>query len=127
MEKAAACEPRRGRALLANVAIDGAAGQDVMMNPAGQERPAVMRAAREPGASSSAVYRYVASRDELLTGLIAAACDAPGIAAEAQEAAHLRLAGSPWPWRPATVSARTIAAAIGLALRPAAAARRHRP
>jgi hypothetical protein len=41
MEKAAACEPRCGRAMLANVAIDGAAGQDVMMNPTGQERLSV--------------------------------------------------------------------------------------
>jgi hypothetical protein len=41
--------------------------------------------------------------------------------------AHLRLAGSPWPWRPTTLFALTIAAAIGVALSPAAAARRHRP
>ena len=46
--------------------------------------------ARELGASSSAVYRYVASRDELLTRLILAAYDALGIAAEAQEAAVAR-------------------------------------
>ena len=46
--------------------------------------------ARELGASSSAVYRYVASRDELLTRLIVAACDALGAAAEAQEAAVAR-------------------------------------
>ncbi len=46
--------------------------------------------ARELGASSSAVYRYVASRDELLTRLIVAAYDALGIAAEAQEAAVAR-------------------------------------
>jgi AcrR family transcriptional regulator len=43
--------------------------------------------ARELGASSSGVYRYVASRDELLTMLIVAAYDALGAAAEAQEAA----------------------------------------
>src|SRR5690242_609268 len=42
--------------------------------------------ARELGASSSAVYRYVASRDELLTRLIVAAYDAMGAAAEAREA-----------------------------------------
>jgi AcrR family transcriptional regulator len=42
--------------------------------------------ARELGVSASAVYRYVASRDELLTMLIVAAYDALGIAAEAQEA-----------------------------------------
>ena len=41
--------------------------------------------------------------------------------------AHLRLAGSPWPWRPATVFTLTIAAATGVALRPAAGARKHRP
>jgi AcrR family transcriptional regulator len=46
--------------------------------------------ARELGASSSAVYRYVASRDELLTRLIVAAYDALGSAAEAQEAAVAR-------------------------------------
>ena len=46
--------------------------------------------ARELGASSSAVYRYVASRDELLTRLIVAAYDALGAAAEAQEAAVAR-------------------------------------
>jgi hypothetical protein len=33
--------------MLASAAIDGAAGQDVMMNPTGQEPPAVLRAARE--------------------------------------------------------------------------------
>ena len=42
--------------------------------------------ARELGASSSAVYRYVASRDDLLTRLIVAAYDALGAAAEAAEA-----------------------------------------
>ena len=46
--------------------------------------------ARELGASSSGVYRYVASRDELLTRLIVAAYDALGAAAEAQEAAVAR-------------------------------------
>ena len=37
--------------------------------------------ARELGVSSSGVYRYVASRDELLTRLIVAAYDALGAAA----------------------------------------------
>jgi AcrR family transcriptional regulator len=41
--------------------------------------------ARELGVSSSAVYRYVASRDELLTRLMVAAYDALGGAAEAAE------------------------------------------
>jgi AcrR family transcriptional regulator len=46
--------------------------------------------ARELGASSSGVYRYVGGRDELLTMLIVAAYDALGAAAEAQEAAVAR-------------------------------------
>jgi AcrR family transcriptional regulator len=46
--------------------------------------------ARELGASSSAVYRYVASRDDLLTRLIVAAYDALGAAAETAEAAVTR-------------------------------------
>ena len=52
----------------------------------------MLRAARGPGASSSAVDRYVASCDELLTALIVAAYDALGIAARAQEAAVARSA-----------------------------------
>jgi AcrR family transcriptional regulator len=94
------------------------------MSQAGQDRPSVLRAARERtraeitrqildtarrhlategasglslraiarelGASSSAVYRYVASRDELLTRLIVAAYHALGAAVEAQEAAVAR-------------------------------------
>src|SRR5256885_773489 len=43
--------------------------------------------ARELGMSSSAVYGYVASRDELLTRLIVTAYDALGSAAEIQGAA----------------------------------------
>ena len=39
----------------------------------------------------------------------------------------LQLAGGPWPWRPTTPFALTVAAAVGVALLPAAAARRHRP
>jgi AcrR family transcriptional regulator len=104
----------------AKVAVDRAAGRDVIMSQAGQDQPSVLRSARERtraeitrqildaarrhlatrgvsglslraiarelGASSSAVYRYVASRDELLTRLIVAAYDAMGAAAEAQEA-----------------------------------------
>src|SRR5205823_3481662 len=100
--------------------------QDVIMSQDGQDRPSVLRAARERtraeitrqildaarrhlategasglslraiarelGASSSAVYRYVASRDELLTRLIVAAYDALGAAAEAAEAAEADVA-----------------------------------
>src|SRR6266566_2421220 len=43
--------------------------------------------ARELGVSSSAVYGYVTSRDELLTRLIVTAYDALGSAAETREAA----------------------------------------
>src|SRR5947209_3277667 len=94
------------------------------MNQTGQDRPSVLRAARERtraeitrqildtarrhlategaaglslraiarelGTSSSAVYRYIASRDELLTRLIVAAYDALGAAAETAEAAVAR-------------------------------------
>jgi AcrR family transcriptional regulator len=108
----------------AKIAVDRAAGQDVIMSQTGQDRPSVLRAARERtraeitrqildaarrhlategasglslraiarelGASSSAVYRYVASRDELLTRLIVAAYDALGAAAETAEAAVAR-------------------------------------
>jgi AcrR family transcriptional regulator len=110
--------------VLAKVAADRAAGQDVIMSQTGQDQPSVLRAARERtraeitrqildaarrhlaiegasglslraiarelGASSSAIYRYVASRDELLTRLIVAAYDALGAAAETAEAAVAR-------------------------------------
>jgi AcrR family transcriptional regulator len=46
--------------------------------------------ARELGMSSSAVYRYVASRDELLTRLMVDAYDALGVAAETAEATVAR-------------------------------------
>lgn len=46
--------------------------------------------ARELGMASSAVYRYVASRDELLTRLIIEAYDSLGAAAEASEAMRAR-------------------------------------
>jgi AcrR family transcriptional regulator len=96
----------------------------MIMSQTGQDRPSVLRAARERtraeitrqildaarrhlategasglslraiarelGASSSAVYRYVASRDDLLTRLIVAAYDALGAAAETAEAAVTR-------------------------------------
>ena len=56
----------------------------------GASRLSLRAIARELGASSSAVYRYVASRDELLTRLIVGAYDALGIAAETAEAAVAR-------------------------------------
>jgi AcrR family transcriptional regulator len=123
----------------AKVADDRAAGQDVIMSQDGQDRPSVLRAARERtraeitrqildtarrhlategasglslraiarelGASSSAVYRYVASRDELLTRLIVAAYDALGAAAETAEAAVAR-ADLPGRWSAACAAVR---------------------
>jgi putative intracellular protease/amidase len=41
-------------------------------------------------------------------------------------AEQLELAGAGWPWRPTALLALTVTAAIGVALLPAAAARRHR-
>jgi hypothetical protein len=40
---------------------------------------------------------------------------------------HLHLAGPVWPWRPTTLLALTVAAAIAAGLLPAAAAHRNRP
>ena len=66
--------------------------------------------ARDLGMASSAVYRYVASRDELLTRLIIDAYDALGAAAEAAEGAAARddLAGR---WTAVGTSVRTWALA----------------
>jgi len=58
-----------------HLATDGAAGLSLRA------------VARELGMASSAVYRYFASRDELLTALIVDAYDAIGAAAEEAEAA----------------------------------------
>lgn len=57
-----------------NLAADGASGLSLRS------------VARELGVASSAVYRYVASRDELLTRLIIEAYEALGLAVEQQEA-----------------------------------------
>lgn len=66
--------------------------------------------ARELGMASSAVYRYVPSRDELLTLLILAAYDDLGDAAERAEAAVPR-ADHPGRWRAVCVAARAWARA----------------
>ena len=106
----------------------------------GASGPSLRAIACEPGWSPAAVYRYVAESvrrwaeqlgfDPVLRDLAAHAgmATARPTAKNAEcRSAHLQLAGSPWPWRPATPFAFTIAAAIGVALLPAAAARRHRP
>ena len=77
----------RTRAEITRQILDTARRHLATEGPAGLSLRAI---ARELGASSSAVYRYVASRDELLTRLIVAAYDALGAAAEAQEAAVAR-------------------------------------
>jgi AcrR family transcriptional regulator len=76
-----------------HLATDGAAGLSLRA------------VARELGMASSAVYRYFASRDELLTALIVDAYDALGAAAEQAEAAVARddLRGR---WRAACGAAR---------------------
>jgi AcrR family transcriptional regulator len=76
-----------------HLAVDGAAGLSLRA------------VARELGMASSAVYRYFASRDELLTALIVDAYDAIGAAAEEVEAAVPRtdLRGR---WRAACRAAR---------------------
>jgi len=61
-----------------HLATDGAAGLSLRA------------VARELGMASSAVYRYFASRDDLLTALIVEAYDAIGSAAEEAEAAVAR-------------------------------------
>jgi AcrR family transcriptional regulator len=81
----AACE--RSRAEITRQILDTARRHLATEGASGLSLRAI---ARELGASSSAVYRYVASRDELLTRLIVASYDALGAAAEAQEAAVAR-------------------------------------
>jgi AcrR family transcriptional regulator len=67
--------------------LDTARRQLATVGPADLSLRAV---AREVGLASSAVYRYFASRDELLTALIVAAYDDLGAAVEAAEAAAPR-------------------------------------
>jgi AcrR family transcriptional regulator len=77
----------RARAEVTHQILDAARRHLATAGAAGLSLRAI---ARELGVSSSAVYRYVASRDELLTRLMVAAYDALGIAAEAAEAAVAR-------------------------------------
>lgn len=74
----------RARAELTREIVETARRQLAEQGAAGLSLRAV---AREMGMVSSAVYRYVPSRDELLTRLIIEAYDALGAAAEAAEAA----------------------------------------
>lgn len=67
----------------ARLAADGAAGLSLRA------------VARDLGVASSAVYRYVPSRDALLTALIIEAYDAVGAACEAAEAAARAAGASP--------------------------------
>ncbi|NLD75284.1 MAG: helix-turn-helix transcriptional regulator [Acidimicrobiales bacterium] len=74
----------RARAELTSQILDAAHRQLVDVGPSDLSLRAI---ARELGMSSSAIYRYFASRDVLLTALIVQAYDAIGEAAEAAEAA----------------------------------------
>ncbi len=78
----------RARAEINAEILAAAQRQLATVGPSGLSLRAV---ARELGLASSAVYRYVASRDELLTRLIIAAYDSLGMAAEAAAAGE----GSP--------------------------------
>ncbi|PRX98700.1 TetR/AcrR family transcriptional regulator [Allonocardiopsis opalescens] len=77
----------RVRAELTREIADAARRQLAESGAAGLSLRAV---ARELGMASSAVYRYFANRDELLTALIASAYDGIGAAAEAADAAVAR-------------------------------------
>src|SRR5947199_4844411 len=77
----------RTRAEITRVIMDAARRHLATEGASGLSLRAI---ARELGMSSSAVYRYVASRDELLTKLIVTAYDALGAAVEAREAAVAR-------------------------------------
>lgn len=70
---------QRNHAATTRAILDAARGQLAEVGAAGLSLRSV---AREVGMVSSAVYRYVASRDELLTRLIVEAYDALGIASE---------------------------------------------
>jgi hypothetical protein len=66
--------------MLANVAIDGAAGQDVMMNQTGQEPPAVLRAARERTRAEGAAESDAATTFGIYAGNSSAARAVPAAA-----------------------------------------------
>ncbi|HEY3502383.1 MAG TPA: TetR/AcrR family transcriptional regulator [Actinocatenispora sp.] len=67
--------------------------------------------ARELGMASSALYRYFANRDELLTALIIDAYDALGAAAETADARHRRRGDHVGRWLAVTRALRTWALA----------------
>lgn len=75
------------RAELTRAILDSAAAQLAAVGPAALSVRAV---ARDLDMASSAVYRYFATRDALLTALIIEAYDAVGTAAEAADAKYSR-------------------------------------
>jgi AcrR family transcriptional regulator len=77
----------RTRAEITNEILNAARRHLATDGPLGLSLRAI---ARELGVSSSAVYRYVASRDELLTRLMVDAYDALGVAAQDAEATVAR-------------------------------------
>lgn len=75
------------RAELTRAILDSAGAQLADVGPAALSVRAV---ARDLGMASSAVYRYFASRDELLTALLVEAFDGIGAAVEEADAAQTR-------------------------------------
>ncbi|KQV76194.1 TetR family transcriptional regulator [Aeromicrobium sp. Root344] len=71
----------------AEITAEILAAARVQLGEVGPSQLSLRAVAREVGMVSSAVYRYYASRDELLTALIIAAYDELGAAAEAAEEA----------------------------------------
>ncbi|RKS77525.1 AcrR family transcriptional regulator [Motilibacter peucedani] len=82
----------RARAELTTAIADAARTQ---LAEQGASALSLRAVARELGMASSAVYRYVASRDELLTMLIVEAYDALGAAAEDGERTAREAGGGP--------------------------------
>lgn len=104
--------PRTARAIareqLTRAILDNARQQLAKVGPAQLSLRAV---ARDLGMSSSAVYRYVASRDDLLTALIIEAYDELGEAAERADAAVARRASYALRWEEACYAVRAWALA----------------
>lgn len=104
--------PRTARAIareqLTRAILDNARTQLAKVGPAQLSLRAV---ARELGMSSSAVYRYFASRDDLLTALIIEAYDELGAAVEQADAAVVRRSSHAVRWEEACHAVRNWAIA----------------
>lgn len=104
--------PRTARAIareqLTRAILDSARAQLAKVGPAQLSLRAV---ARDLGMSSSAVYRYFASRDELLTALIIEAYDELGAAGEQADASVARRTSYALRWEEACQAIRSWALA----------------